>query len=246
MINIDINCDLGEGTGNDESVMPFISSANIACGYHAGNNQTMDDTIKLAIEYGVSIGAHPGYKDKDNFGRKNMNLSPKEIKTLVKEQILILKEKVEKAGKRLNHVKPHGALYNQASKNIEIAKAITAAIAETDKQLIFIGLSNSFMQKAAELINLKFWAEAFADRAYTNDGFLAPRNIEGAVVEDAELCKIRALKMVTKNKVTSVNGNEVEIKADTICIHGDNEHAIELAQSIYEYLKRNNISIKAV
>ena len=246
MINIDINCDLGEGTGNDESVMPFISSANIACGYHAGDNQTMDDTIKLAIEYGVSIGSHPGYKDKDNFGRTNMNLSYQEIKILVKEQIIILEEKAKNADIRLNHVKPHGALYNQASKDINIASAIAEAITEVDRNLIYVGLANSVMQKAAKIKGLRFWAEAFADRAYTNDGFLAPRNIEGAVIEDAELCKKRVLKMVTNNKVTSVNGNEVEIKADTICIHGDNEHAIELAQSIYEYLKRNNISIKAV
>ncbi len=245
-MNIDINSDLGEGVGRDKAVMQFISSANIACGYHAGNDETMDKTIKLALENNVAIGAHPGYDDKENFGRTNMDLSPEEVKVLVRDQIKILKNKVELKGGKLQHVKAHGALYNQAAKNEMQARAIAEAVYEIDPKLIFVGLANSLMIDVAKEIGLRTAAEVFADRAYTNDGFLVPRTEIGAVIHDPELCKKRVLKMVQDSVVESIDGILIPIKADTICIHGDNPQAIELAKTIYDYLLGNGVLIKSM
>lgn len=246
MISVDLNSDLGEGIGNDEAVMAYISSANIACGYHAGNDETMDKTIELALKNKVAIGAHPAYKDKENFGRTNLDLPPEEVKTLVSDQIKILKTKLEKAGGKLQHVKPHGALYNQAAKDIQLARAIAAAIYEVDPRLIFMGLANSVMKQAADEIHLPFASEVFADRAYTNEGQLVPRSKEGAVIHDPEVCKSRVLKMVKEGCVNSIEGLEILLSADSICIHGDNPEAIALAKSIHDYLSANDVLIKSM
>ncbi|MCW3786144.1 5-oxoprolinase subunit PxpA [Plebeiibacterium sediminum] len=244
-MQIDINCDLGEGIGNDEAIMPFISSANIACGFHAGNDIIMEKTIQLALQHEVAIGAHPGYNDKPNFGRKNISLSYKEVKDLTKEQINILNQKVLQAGATLHHVKPHGALYNQASRNIDIAKAIAEAIASVNKDLIYVGLANSKMEMAAKEFNLKFRAEAFTDRAYTNLGLLVPRKEPGAVITNVEYSKERALKIAQHKTIQTIDQKEIIINAQSLCIHGDNPHAIAVAKNIYEYLIQNNIKITA-
>ncbi len=244
-MQIDINCDLGEGIGNDEAIMPYISSANIACGFHAGNDIIMDQTIQLAKQYEVVIGAHPGYSDKKNFGRINMNLSYHEIKALVTNQINILNKRTSKAGVLLHHVKPHGALYNQASYNIEIAKAIAEAIASVNQDLIYVGLANSEMEIAAQKFNLKFRAEAFIDRAYTNQGLLVPRYEPKAIITDVAFSKERALKIAQHRTIQSNEQKEIIINAQTLCIHGDNPHAIDVAKDIYDYLIQNNIKITA-
>lgn len=245
-MKIDINSDLGEGAGNDEAVMKFISSANIACGYHAGDDDSMMKTILSSIENNVAIGAHPGYADKENFGRTNMNLSTEEVKTLVSDQILILKNKVEEAGGKLQHVKPHGALYNQAAKSEEIAKSIAEAVYEIDPTLIFVGLANSVMIDAAIEIGLPVVAEVFADRAYTKKGHLVQRSQAGAVIHDAELCKKRVLRMIKHSVVESIDGIEIPIQADSVCIHGDNSQALELAKSIHNYLLDNGVEIQSM
>jgi len=244
-MKIDINCDLGEGVGNDEAIMPYISSANIACGYHAGDIFTMDKTIQLAIDHNVAIGAHPGYDDKENFGRNNLNLTYSEIVNLVKDQINILHQMVTNKSAILFHVKPHGALYNQASVDINIAKAIAEAISSVDKNLIYVGLANSVMQEAAQSFNLTFRAEAFADRAYNMKGLLVSRKETGAVIEDSFICKNRALKMAQNKAIQTIDGQEITINAQTICIHGDNPHAVEVSKIIYEFLIQNNIKITA-
>lgn len=245
-MKIDINSDLGEGAGNDEAVMKFISSANIACGYHAGDDNSMMKTILLAIENNLAIGAHPGYADKENFGRVTQNLTSEEVKTLVSVQIKLLKFKVEEKGGKLQHVKPHGALYNQAAKNREIAKSIVEAIYEIDPTLIFVGLANSVMIDEANKIGLASVSEVFADRAYTNNGHLVQRTQAGAVIHDAELCKKRVLRMITHSVVKSIDGIEIPIQADSVCIHGDNPPALELAKSIHNYLLDNEVEIQSM
>ena len=245
MVSIDINCDLGEGGGNDEKIMRYISSANIACGFHAGNINTIEKTILLASRYNVSIGAHPGYPDKENFGRKKMSLSPKEITALVKKQVSLLKLKTEENHQILQHIKPHGALYNQAATDIDIARAICKAIIEVDPRLVFMGMPNSAMQTASTEAGLNFCAEGFVDRAYTNQGLLVPRSTPGAVITDIETCKTRALQIAQTNTTTSIDNKKIDLIVNTICIHGDTENAIEIARSINEYLTTNNINIKA-
>ncbi len=245
MKKIDINCDLGEGIGNDEAIMPYISSANIACGYHAGNDTIMDKTIQLAIKHNVAIGAHPGYDDKENFGRTDLNSTYSEVVKLVTDQINILHHKVQKVDTKLFHVKPHGALYNQASKDINIAKAIAEAISSIDKNLIYVGLANSVMHAAAKCFNLKFKAEAFADRAYNNAGFLVPRKEYGAVIHDGNICKERALRIAQHKTIQTIEQQEIIINAQTICIHGDNPKAVEVSRIIYQHLVQNNIKITA-
>lgn len=243
-MKIDINSDLGEGIGNDEAIMQFISSTNIACGYHAGDDKSMNRTIKLALQNKVAIGAHPGYDDKENFGRVNMDLSPEKVRALVSDQINGLKHKVELEGGKLHHVKPHGALYNQAANDIQLSRAIATAIYEIDPTLIFVGLANSLMIEAANEMHLTSASEVFADRAYTNEGFLLPRNRDGAVIHDPEICKKRVLKMIKHSVVNSIDGIEIPIQADSVCIHGDNPQALELAKSIHNYLLDNGVQIR--
>ena len=251
MIRIDLNSDLGESFGNykigmDEQLMKYISSANIACGFHAGDPLIMEKIIRMALDNNVAIGAHPGYPDLVGFGRRNMNVSLEELKAMVKYQVGAIKAMTESMGGKLQHVKPHGAMYNQAAANLDMALAIAEAIKEIDPNLIYMGLANSSMQEAADSIGLIFASEVFADRAYTNEGKLVPRSREGAVIHDADLVCERVLGMVKDGKVKSSEGHEIPLKADTICIHGDNPAAFELAVKIYESLEENKIQIKAL
>ena len=243
MKRVDINCDLGEGIGNDEAVMPYISSANIACGYHAGDLSTMDRTLQMAIKNNVSVGAHPGFNDRDNFGRVHQKLSNVEIEQLVREQIEILQDRATRAGAQLSHVKPHGALYNMAAADETIALAIARGIRSVNPALLYYGLANSPMIKAANEVGLIAISEVFADRAYTRDGCLVPRNQEGAVIHDAQLCQQRVLDMVLNQRVKSIDGQTISIQADTICIHGDNPEAVALAKGIYTTLINNDIEL---
>lgn len=244
-ISIDINCDIGEGIGNDEKIMPFISSANIACGYHAGSEEIMDETIELALKHEVSIGAHPSFFDREKFGRIEMNLPADEIYDLVLLQLRTLDKIARQRSARLNHVKPHGALYNMSARSEQVAKAIAHAVKDFNDQLILFVLSNSLCVEQAELVGLKTASEVFADRTYQDDGSLTPRTQTNALIQDVSACLRQALQMVREKTVTSVNGNTIPIIADTICIHGDGSHAVEFAQAIYQALKQEGVRIRA-
>ena len=242
---IDFNCDLGEGMGNDEAIMPFISSANIACGFHAGDEDTMKQTVELCSKYNVAIGAHPSYPDKENFGRTNMNLPAEEIYSIVLQQVQSLSAIVKSSGKRLQHVKPHGALYNMAAKDSNIANAITNAIKDFDSTLLLFGLPNSEMEKTALGCGINFIGEAFADRTYQPDGSLTLRTLPNALIEE-ETKAIEQVMQIVKNKtVTCANGEIILLKADTICIHGDGKHAIQFAEALHSKLIIEHISIQS-
>ena len=243
MHTIDINCDMGEGIGNDELIMPFISSANIACGYHAGDEKTMKQTIELAIKNNVAIGAHPSFLDRENFGRTEKYLSNKEIYDLIITQVQALEKISNEFGFSLHHVKPHGALYNMAAKNSELASTICLAIKDINDTLIVYGLSGSHLMIEAKKIGLKTASEVFADRTYQDDGSLTPRSQPNALIEDVEKAVHQALQMVKKKKVTSINGNDILITADTICVHGDGKNAIAFAKAIHEAFVIENIEI---
>lgn len=246
MLTIDLNCDMGEGIGNDEAIVPFISSANIACGFHAGDEKVMEQIISLAIKNDVAIGAHPSFFDKENFGRVEMNLSTDEIYDLVILQLRKINEIITGNNGKLHHVKPHGALYNMSTRDPRIANAIAQAAKDFDDGVILFGLSGSFSIEEAMKINLRTASEAFADRTYQDDGSLTPRSQPNALIENANRSVQQVLQMIQQKTVTSLNGKNVPIIADTICIHGDGKNAVEFAAEICRGLKQNNIDIKAI
>lgn len=248
-MTVDINCDMGESygetvVGNDSAVMPFISSANIACGFHGGDPLTIEKTICLALKYGVSIGAHPSYNDLKGFGRRPMHLSKAELRSAILYQVGALKSMTETLGGKLIHVKPHGALYNSASADYEISRVIAETIKEIDPSLKMICLSQSKMIDAAHDVGIPYLSEAFADRAYNEDGSLVSRDSPGAVITDEDTIIERVLLMITEGVVETSNGRVIEIQADTICIHGDNEQAPKLVKIIYNELTERGIFIR--
>lgn len=244
MGTIDINCDMGEGIGNDELIMPFISSANIACGYHAGDEKTMKQTIELSIKNNVAIGAHPSFLDKENFGRIEKHLLNNEVYDLITTQVHLLQNISTEFGASLHHVKPHGALYNMAAKSSELAAVICLAIKDVNERLIVYGLSGSQLINEATKIGLKTASEVFADRTYQDDGNLTPRSQTNALIEDVNKAVQQALQMIKKKKVVSLNGKDVLITSDTICIHGDGKHAVGVAKAIHDACERENIEIR--
>lgn len=238
---VDLNSDIGESFGNynlglDEEVIKHISSANIACGCHAGDPVVMEKTVKESVKNEVSVGAHPGYPDLVGFGRRNMTMSPEEIASYIKYQLGALSAYATSYNTKVNHLKPHGAMYNMAAVDYELAKGIATAIYEVDKEIILVGLANSELIKAGKDIGLKVANEVFADRAYNDDGTLVSRKLEGAMIKDESIAIERVVKMVKEGKVTSINGKEIDIKADTICVHGDNPKAVEFVKQIKERL----------
>lgn len=235
----DINCDMGEGMGNDEAIMPFVTSANIACGFHAGDEVTMNKTILLAKKYGVAIGAHPSFFDRENFGRTEINLSPEEIYELVQKQIKILRSVATTHGAVLTHVKPHGSLYNMSARNAGIAKSIALSVKDYDASLVLFGLSGSHSIKEAQVLGLKTRSEVFADRTYQDDGSLTPRKQPNALIKNTAQAVEQALQLMRKQRAITVSGKEISLLAETICIHGDGEHAVEFAKAIHEAIKRN-------
>ncbi len=244
MQTIDINCDMGEGMENDEMIMPFITSANIACGYHAGDETTMKRTIELALKNNVAIGAHPSFHDRENFGRADMHLPLGEVYDMVTQQIHLLEKIAKTNGASLHHVKPHGALYNMAARTWKLAAVICLAIKDVNEKLVLYGLSGSHLIKEAKKIGLKNASEVFADRAYQDNGFLIPRSKLNALIEDTDKSVQQVLQMIKEKKVTSVNGKELSITADTICIHGDGKNAALFAKAICEALETAGIEIK--
>jgi 5-oxoprolinase (ATP-hydrolysing) subunit A len=236
-MNPDINCDMGEGIGNDELIMPFITSANIACGYHAGDAATMQQTVQLCLKYNVAIGAHPSFLDRKNFGRTEMNVTDEEVYDLVTQQLLILNEAIDSFNTKLHHVKPHGALYNISAKDPAIAKAIAKAVKDYDSSLTLFGLSGSHSINEAKAIDLQTASEIFADRTYQDDGSLTPRSQPNALIEDTGKAVQQVLQMIKEGRVTTVSGKKIPIAAETICIHGDGKHAVEFAKAIHNAIK---------
>ncbi|PDY47234.1 5-oxoprolinase subunit PxpA [Bacillus pseudomycoides] len=250
MVTVDLNCDLGEGfgaykIGNDDKILPFVSSVNIACGFHAGDPTVMRQTVEKALKNDVEIGAHPGFPDLIGFGRRVMRVSPEEVYDYVLYQIGALDGFIRAAGARMHHVKPHGALYNMAATDQEIADAIAKAIYHINPDLFLYGLANSKFIQAAEKYELKLVQEAFADRTYQLDGTLTSRTEENALIKNEDIAIEQVLQMVKERNVKAVGGKIINIDAQTICIHGDGERAVQFAERIYRTFRLNNISICA-
>ena len=246
MLSIDLNCDVGEGCGNDAELMKLVTSANIACGYHAGDVDTMRRTVDLAIENGVAIGAHPGYPDRENFGRLAMALSSPETHQIVIDQVSALAEIAAAAGGKLSHVKPHGALYNKSARDPELAGVMAKAVRSFDPDLKLFGLSGSYSITEAQKMGLRTASEIFADRTYQTDGSLTPRTEQNALIPDRERAAVQVLDMIKYGRVRSVEGIMISIVAETICIHGDGETAVDVARSIAAALDQNEIAIKPI
>ncbi|MFJ5624561.1 LamB/YcsF family protein [Peribacillus loiseleuriae] len=251
MFKVDLNCDMGESfgayrMGRDEEILNYVSSVNIACGFHAGDPSTMRKTVKLALEKNVGIGAHPGFQDLVGFGRREMSLTPKEINDLVLYQIGALSAFVKAEGGKLAHVKPHGALYNMAAKNAALSDAIAEAIYQVDPELILFGLAGSELINSGEKIGLHTASEVFSDRTYQQDGSLTPRKDADALITDPKLAVGQVLKMVLENKVKTVQGTDFIIQADTVCIHGDGEHAVEVVQFISAGLEQSGVKVSKI
>lgn len=254
MIKVDLNCDLGESfgaykIGNDEAVIPLISSANVACGFHAGDAIVMDKTVKLCCENGVSVGAHPGFPDLMGFGRRNISASADEVYAYTVYQIGALRAFLSSYGLALAHVKPHGAMYNMAAKSPELSDAICHAIVRSTPEGMcapaLMCLAGSEMCRAAERAGIEYISEVFADRAYEDDGTLVARSKPGAVITDENTAIERCVRMVKEGKVTSVNGKDISIRADSICVHGDNVHALEFVSRIRKAFAENDIAVEA-
>jgi len=247
-MKIDLNCDMGESFGRyrvgaDEALMPFITSANIACGYHAGDPLVMDRTVRLAVKHGVGVGAHPGFPDLMGFGRRQMQLGPEEIENYVLYQVGALAAFAQAAGAELAHVKPHGALYNMAAKDMELARAIVRGVECLSKDLIMVCLAGSAMVEAAEEAGLRVAREGFADRAYNPDGTLRSRRLPDAVIEDPQAAAERAVRMVRDGVVIAHTGEEIPLCVDTICVHGDTPTAVEIAKTIRRELEAAEIEV---
>lgn len=251
MVSIDLNCDMGESfgawrMGRDAELMDYVSSVNIACGFHAGDPTVIRKTVETAARKGVAIGAHPSFPDLQGFGRRAMALSPQEVFDTILYQVSAVKGICEALGAKLNHVKPHGALYNQAAKDAGISKAIARAVKSAGRNLIFFGLSGSFLISEAEKLGLKTASEVFADRTYKADGSLTPRTEPNALIHDSDEAISQVLEMVSKQIVTAAGGEKISIKAETVCIHGDGENALEFARLIRARLTENGIEIRAL
>jgi UPF0271 protein len=248
MVRVDLNSDVGESFGAyklglDAEVLKHVTSANIACGFHAGDPMVMAKTVALAVENGVGIGAHPGYPDLQGFGRRNMNLTPEEVKNFVIYQVGALAAFARAAGRPLQHVKAHGALYNMAAKDAKLARAIAEGVKAVAPDAILLALAGSEMVKAAREVGLKVAQEVFADRAYNPDGTLVPRSQPGSMIHDPEVAIPRAVRMVTEGKVTAITGEEIPIQADSICVHGDNPEAIAFVARIRDALAAAGVEV---
>ena len=247
MITIDVNCDMGEGIENDEALMPFITSANIACGYHAGDERTMRSTVMMAKKAHVAIGAHPSFLDRDNFGRTEIkDITPQQVYDVVIAQLTSIHKIVIECNAHLHHVKPHGALYNMAAKDPALSMAIAHAIYDFDKTQVLFGLSGSYLISEAKAMGIKTASEVFADRTYQDDGSLTPRAKLNALIEDEEQAIGQVIQMIKKGTVTATSGKEVPILAETICLHGDGKNAVAFASAINKRLMAENITIKSL
>ncbi|WP_366923040.1 LamB/YcsF family protein [Metallumcola ferriviriculae] len=251
MNRVDLNSDIGESfgnykIGNDEVVLRYVTSVNIACGFHAGDPQVMEFTVKKALENNVAVGAHPGFPDLMGFGRRNMVISPEEAKAYIIYQVGALNGFVRAYGGKLQHVKPHGALYNMAARDYTLARAIAEGVYLVDCELILMGLSGSQLIKAGQEVGLQTASEVFADRAYTAEGTLVPRGTEGAVIHNKTVAASRVLRMIQAGKVTTLDGKTIDIKADSICVHGDNQEAVALVEHIKKVFQDAGVKVTAL
>ena len=250
MYQVDINCDLGESFGQytigaDEQILEYVTSANIACGFHAGDPTVMRKTVRMALDKGVKIGAHPGLQDLAGFGRRPMAISAEEAYDLVIYQIGALSAFLKAEGGTMQHVKPHGALYNMAAENTELSESIAQAVYDVDPNLVLFGLSGSELALAGERIGLQVAHEVFSDRTYQTDGTLTSRREQHALIEEDERAVQQVVRMVREGRVRTVQGEDIELKADTDCTHGDGSHALQFAKTITAKLKEAGIHLKA-
>lgn len=250
-MKIDLNCDLGESFGDyhkgcDAYIIPLVSSVNIACGAHAGDPEVMAKTVALAKKEGVSIGCHPGFFDLQGFGRRQIDMTPREIKHLVMYQLGALVAFARAENVKVSHLKPHGALYNMAAVDIEVAKAIAEAIYLVDPKIKFMGLAGSEMIRAAQIVGVPYIREGFADRRYEMDGRLSPRNFEGAVIEEVDLVVDQVLQMVLTQSVTTRTGQVVCLEIDSLCVHGDNLKALEIIKALRLALSVRGVEIESM
>jgi 5-oxoprolinase (ATP-hydrolysing) subunit A len=253
MLNIDLNCDIGEGFTSsaadmqkDSTLMDYVSSINIACGYHAGDACVMQKMVKMAVEKNIAIGAHPSFPDREDFGREVMHLPAEELYAHMIYQLGAIEGFIKVGGGKLHHVKPHGALYNLAAMDRETAEVICRAFADFDKSLIVFALSGSEMIKVAEEMGLQTANEVFADRTYQADGTLTPRKKKDALIDDDEVAVQQVLGLIRDGKVRTTEGEEINLEADTVCIHGDGNHAIIFAHRISKLLKEQGVQINAL
>lgn len=247
---IDLNCDMGESfgqytIGNDPSILPYITSSNIACGFHGGDPFHIENTIKKAVEHGVQVGAHPSYPDLNGFGRRYMNIDKQELKAIIKYQIAAIKGLVESQGSKLKYIKPHGALYNQAAKSESESIVIVSAIQEIDETLFLLGLAGSITEKICKKENIKFIAEAFADRKYESDGTLMSRTKKGSVIFDPTIAAAQVLSIILDKYIVADDGTKIPIHAQSICIHGDNPAAIDILKKLENEFIKHNIQKKS-
>lgn len=247
-MKVDINCDMGESfgayrIGEDEKIIPFITSANIACGYHAGDPTVMAKTVELARLHGTAIGAHPGYPDLQGYGRRHLETFPGEIRNYILYQIGALSAFVRASGMKLHHVKPHGSLYNLAANDERVAGEVIAAVKAYDPELILVTLPGCLCEEMASAAGLRVAREVFADRAYLRTGELAPRTMAGAVIRDGEEVSWRVSKLVSTGKLTSIDGEEIDLRMDTLCVHGDTPGAWELARLVRDSLEVSGIRV---
>ena len=251
MYKVDLNADLGESfgaytLGMDSEVLRYITSANVACGFHAGDPVIMQQTVAMAAERGTAVGAHPGYPDLMGFGRRNMNVSADEARAYIKYQVGALSAFTRACGLKLQHVKPHGAFYNMAAVNDKLAEAICQGIYEADPELIMLGLAGSAHIRAAQKVGLRVASEVFADRGYMDDGTLVPRSQPGAMVHDKNEAIARTIRMVKEGCVETITGKIIPIQADSICVHGDNPDAIGFVRDIREALEKEGVTVACI
>jgi UPF0271 protein len=253
---IDINCDMGESTSlwpyhvdNDIVLLPFVSSINIACGAHAGDEDTMRRLVESAMKYNIAIGAHPSYEDRINFGRTDMidkEIRAEDLPEMLMYQINKLQKICNEFGTKIHHVKPHGALYNRAARDGVVGSFICTAMQAADSSLVLYGLSGSEMKTEAARYNIRFISEVFADRTYQDDGSLTPRTQPDALIKDEEQSLQQVLQMAANGTVTTVSGKTIAVNADTVCIHSDGEHALAFAKNIHQTLNKKGIEIRSV
>ena len=248
-MEININCDLGEkskhhSNENDPELLKIVNSANVACGFHAGDDDSMNQVVKISKENGVSIGAHPSFKDLENFGRKRINLSPNEIKKLMVDQYEILQKIAQDHGENVTHMKPHGALNNMACEDIELATILAKAINDIDKNLIYLVPTGSKMEEAAKKLKMKIACEIFADRNYEDDGNLVSRKKPNALITDPDEAKKHVLRMVENQSLNCHSGKQIPCEIDSVCIHGDNMSSLATAKSIKNNLVENGLTLK--
>ena len=250
-MEININCDLGEkskyhSNENDPKLLEIVNSANVACGYHAGDEESMNEVIEISKENGVSIGAHPSFNDPENFGRKRLKLDEKEINKLLVDQYEILQKIADKYGEKVTHIKPHGALNNMACEDIDLATIIAKSINDIDKSLIYLVPTGSKMEEAAKKFNMKIACEIFADRNYEDDGNLVSRKKPNAIITDVKQAKVHVLSMIENQALNCHSGKQIPCEIDSVCIHGDNDNSVATAIAVKENLVKNGLKLKTL